>query len=94
MCLMCYSEEATPRTNESTQRPSQPTGGAAHPSDPSPQFPCPYCHKTTTRSAMKILLAYGSEPRDETGHELAVATVWNAEAFPQLAFFEGQLEGE
>ena len=43
---------------------------------------------------MKVLLAYGPAPRDETGYELAVALVWNAEAFPELAFFEGELEGE
>src|SRR5215213_10928725 len=82
------------RQREGTKRPSQPTGGAAHPSDPSPQFSCPYCHKTTTRSAMKVLLAYGPAPRDKTRHKLAVALVWNAEAFPELAFFEGELEGE
>jgi hypothetical protein len=43
---------------------------------------------------MKVLLAYGPALRDEAGHELAVAQVWNAEAFPELAFFEGELEGE
>ena len=34
---------------------------------------------------MKVLLAYGPELRDETGHQLAVALVWNAEAFSELA---------
>jgi hypothetical protein len=43
---------------------------------------------------LKVLLAYWPEPWDETGYELAVAAVWNAEAFPELVFFEGELEGE
>jgi hypothetical protein len=43
---------------------------------------------------MKVLLAYGPALRDETRHELAVAAVWNAEAFPELAFFERELESE
>jgi hypothetical protein len=59
-----------------------------------PLSPCPYCHDTTTGSGVEVSLVYGPTPRNETGHELAVATVWNAEAFPELAFFEGELEGE
>ena len=43
---------------------------------------------------MKILLACRPAPRDEAGHELAVAAVWDAEAFPELTFFQGELESE
>src|SRR5215208_2010309 len=81
------------RQREGTQRPCQPGGWTPHPTDSSPLFRCPYCHKTT-RSAMKVLLAYRPASRDETGHQLAVAAVWKAEAFPELTFFEGELEGE
>jgi hypothetical protein len=43
---------------------------------------------------MKVLLVYGPASRDKAGHKLAVMVVLNAEAFPELAFFEGELEGE
>src|SRR5215217_2271985 len=43
---------------------------------------------------MEVSLLNGPTPRDEAGYELAVAAVWGAKAFPELAFFEGQLEGE
>jgi pyruvate-formate lyase-activating enzyme len=57
-------------------------------------FPCPYCHNTATGSGVEVSLAHGPAPRDETGHELTVATVWNAEALPELAFFQRELEGQ
>ena len=43
---------------------------------------------------MKISLAHGRTPRNDTGHEFAVATVGNPEALSEPAFFEGKLEGE
>jgi len=45
-------------------------------------------------SGVEVSPAHGPTPRDETGYQLAVATVWNAEALPELAFFEGELEGK
>jgi hypothetical protein len=80
--------------HKSAHRPSEPGCGAvAYPTDSSALFPCPYCHNTT-RSGLKVLLAYRPALRDETGYELAVALVWDAEAFPELAFFQGKLESE
>ena len=82
----CYAQR--------TQRPGKVGGSAAaHSTDSSPLFPCPYCHNAA-RSGLKVLLAYGPAPGDETRHKLAVALVWDAEAFPEFAFFEGELEGE
>jgi hypothetical protein len=43
---------------------------------------------------VEVSLVHGPTPRNETGHELTVAAVWNAEALPELAFFEGVLKGE
>ena len=43
---------------------------------------------------MEVSLAYGPTPRDEAGYELAVAAVWGTETLPELAFFQGELEGE
>jgi hypothetical protein len=43
---------------------------------------------------MEVSLAHGSTPRDEAGHELTVSVVWSPEAFPELAFFQRELEGE
>src|SRR5215218_7577944 len=45
-------------------------------------------------SSFEVSPVYGPEPRDEAGHELAVAAVRGAEASAQLALFEGYLEGE
>jgi hypothetical protein len=45
-------------------------------------------------SGMEVSLAYGSTPRDEAGYELAVAAVCSPEAFPELTFFQRELEGE
>jgi hypothetical protein len=43
---------------------------------------------------MQVSLAYRLAVREEAGHELAVTSVWNAEALPELAFFQRELEGE
>ena len=37
---------------------------------------------------------HGPTPWYETGYELAVAAVRDSEALPELAFFQGELEGE
>ena len=57
-------------------------------------LPCPYCHNTATGSGVEVSLAHGPAPRDEAGHELAVAAVRTTEALYQLTFFQGELEGE
>src|SRR5215211_5031267 len=51
-----------------------------------PAIPVPLLN-TASGSGLEVSLAHRPTPRDETGHELAVAAVWNAEALPQLAFF-------
>ena len=43
---------------------------------------------------VQVSLAYGSTPRDEAGYELTVSVVWKTEAFPELTFFQRELEGE
>ena len=43
---------------------------------------------------MEVSLLNGPTPRDEAGYELAVAAVWGAKAFPELTFFQRELEGE
>jgi hypothetical protein len=45
-------------------------------------------------SDVEVSLAHGPTPWDEAGYEFAVAAVGGAEAFPELAFFQGDLEGE
>ena len=45
-------------------------------------------------SGMKVSLPHGPTPRDEPGYQLAVAAVGDAEALPEFAFFQGQLESE
>jgi hypothetical protein len=43
---------------------------------------------------VQVSLAYGPTPRDEAGYELTISVVWNPEAFAELPFFQGELEGE
>jgi hypothetical protein len=43
---------------------------------------------------VELSLSHGTTPRTEAGNELAVTAVWDAEAPPELAFFQGELEGE
>jgi hypothetical protein len=45
-------------------------------------------------SGLEVSLAHGPTPRDETRYQLAVAAVWGAKAFPELTFFQRELEGE
>ena len=42
----------------------------------------------------QVSLAYGHTPRDEAGYELTISVVWSSEAFAELTFFQGELEGE
>jgi len=43
---------------------------------------------------VQVSLAYGPTPRDEAGYELTISVVCNPEAFAELTFFQGELEGE
>jgi hypothetical protein len=43
---------------------------------------------------VQVSLAYGPTPRDEARYELTISVVWNPEAFAELPFFQGELEGE
>jgi hypothetical protein len=53
-------------------------------------------HRGCLRSPLgvEVSLSHVPTPRTEAGYELAVAAVWDAEALPELAFFQGELEGE
>ena len=54
-------------------------------------MPVPY---SSVGSSFEVSPVYGPEPRDEAGHELAVAAVRGTEASAQLALLEWDLERE
>ena len=56
--------------------------------------PLPLLHNFVIDSGVEVSLLHGPSPRNETGYELAVSVVWNAEALPELALFQRELEGE
>jgi hypothetical protein len=49
---------------------------------------------SATHFGVQVSLAYGPTPRDEAGYELTISVVWNPEAFAELPFFQGELEGQ
>jgi hypothetical protein len=43
---------------------------------------------------VQVSLEYGPTPPDEAGYELPISVVCNPQAFAELPFFQGELEGE
>jgi len=51
-------------------------------------------HNSVIGSSVEVSLLYRPTPWNEARYELAVPVVWNAEALPELTFFQGELEEE
>jgi hypothetical protein len=56
--------------------------------------PLALLHNSVIGSSVEVSLLYRPTPWNEARYELAVPAVWNAEALPELTFFQGELEEE